>query len=99
MDTLKTVEKALKILLTLTVHHEGLGTSELSAELNISMPTVCRLLNTLREHGFVQHHPIIKKYMLGKAALDIARSFYMHIGFQLVSVAEPYIEALRRDRS
>ena len=95
MDTLKTAERALKILLILTAHHEGMGTTELSAELNISMPTMSRLLNTLREHGFVQHHPITKKHILGKATLDIGRSFYQHIGYQLLSVAKPEILALR----
>lgn len=95
MTTLRTVERALKILKILTAHHEGMGTAEISSELDISMPTASRLLNTLKNQNFVQHHPIIKKYMLGKAALDIGRSFYKHIGIQLVSVAEPYLEALR----
>lgn len=95
MDTLKTVEKALKILKILTAQHEGKGTAELSAEINVSMPTASRLLSTLRQHSFVQRHPITKKNMLGKAALDIGRSFYQHIGYQLLSVAKPEIMALR----
>jgi len=95
VHSLKTVEKALKILMILGADQEGKGTAEISAELHVSMPTASRLLSTLRQHSFVQRHPTTKKYMLGKAAFDIGGSFYKHITYQLLSVAKPEILALR----
>jgi DNA-binding IclR family transcriptional regulator len=89
------VEKALKVLLLLTPHSEGLGTSELSEKLGFTLPTVSRLLHILAKHDFVQKHPGGKKYVLGKAALDIGRFAHKHIGSQLAAIARPHIDALR----
>jgi DNA-binding IclR family transcriptional regulator len=92
---LNSIEKALKVLATLAVHEQGMGTSELSEELTFTMPTVSRLLRVLAKHGFVQKQPEGKKYVLGKVALDIGRFAHKHIGSQLAAIARPFIDELR----
>lgn len=94
-ENLNSAEKVLKILLVLAKHEEGMATGELSEELGFTKPTVSCLLQTLSKHDFVRRNPSGKKYVLGKSALDIGRSAYGHIGYQLASVAGPYIDALR----
>jgi DNA-binding IclR family transcriptional regulator len=89
------VEKALKILMFLANRHEGMGTGELSQELDISAPTASRLLSILSKNEFVRKNPVGKKYVLGKSALDIGRFAYRHIGSQLIPIAKPYIDSLR----
>jgi len=92
---LNSVEKALKILLVLITHDEGMGTSDLSEELGLTMPTTSRLLSILSKHDFVRRNSAAKKYVLGKSALDIGKFAYRHIGSQLVSIAKPHLDALR----
>lgn len=92
---LNSVEKVLKILLVLAKHEEGMATGEISEELGFTKPTVSRLLQTLSKHDFVRRNPLGKKYVLGRSAFDIGRSAYGHMGSQLASIAEPYIDALR----
>jgi DNA-binding IclR family transcriptional regulator len=92
---LNSIEKALKVLLALAGHEQGMGTSELSKELAFTMPTVSRLLGILAKHSFVQKQPKRKKYVLGKAALDIGRLAHKHIGSQLAVIARPFINELR----
>lgn len=94
-DSLNSVEKALKILSTLTLSEEGLGTGELSEQLGFSMPTVSRLLNVLSKHDFVRKGPAGKKYVLGKSAFDVGRFASRHISSQLVTITRPHIDALR----
>jgi DNA-binding IclR family transcriptional regulator len=92
---LNSIEKALRVLLVLAGHEQGMGTGELSKELAFTMPTVSRLLGILAKHGFVQKQPKGKKYVLGKAALDIGRFAHKHIGSQLAAIARPFIDELR----
>ena len=94
-ENLNSAEKALKILLLLAKHEEGMATGELSEELGFTKPTVSRLLQTLSKHDFVRRNPPGKKYVLGKSAFDIGRSAQGHVGYQLASIAGPYIDALR----
>jgi len=89
------VEKALKILMVLANDYEGMGTGELSRELDLSMPTTSRLLRILSKNEFVRKNPVGKKYVLGKSALDIGRFAYRHIGSQLIPIASPHIDTLR----
>ncbi len=50
-EKLNAVEKALKILQIQKNYEEGLGTDEISKELNFTMQTVSRLLNDLSRNG------------------------------------------------
>ncbi len=94
-ETLNSIEKALKMLAILALHEQGMGTSELSEELKLTMPTVSRLLHILAKHGFVQKQQEGKKYLLGKAALDIGRFAHRHLGSQLAAIARPFVDELR----
>lgn len=92
---LNSIEKALKILVTLAAHEQGMGTSDISEELKLTMPTASRLLRVLSENGFVQKQPEGKKYVLGKAALDMGRSAYKHLGAHLAAIGKPFVDDLR----
>ena len=94
-ENLNSAEKVLRILLVLAQHEGGMATGELSEELGFTKPTVSRLLQTLSKHDFARRNPPGKKYVLGKSAFDIGRSAQGHVGYQLASIAGPYIDALR----
>lgn len=89
------VEKALKILLLLSTHGQGLGTGEISEELGFSLPTASRLLSTLSKYEFVRKSDPGKKYILSRSAGDIGQVALSHMGSQLIPIARPFIEALR----
>jgi IclR family transcriptional regulator, KDG regulon repressor len=95
IESLSSVEKALKIIRTLSDHPEGLGTLYLGEKLGLSTSTASRLLIILAKQDFVRKSPFGKKYILGNAILDIGRSSHMHLGSQLVPIAAPYIDSLR----
>jgi DNA-binding IclR family transcriptional regulator len=68
-----------------------LSLQELSAETGLNKNTVFRVLYTLAEHGYVSkenHH-----YRLGQKAADLGNA-RLH-GLNLVTVASPYLTALR----
>lgn len=94
-ESSNSVEKALKILITLANHEDGIKTGQLSEELGFSKPTTSRLLGILSKYDFVQRNPCGMKYILGKSILDIGREASKHIIYQLVPVAKPYIDKLR----
>lgn len=88
------VEKALKILMVLSIHERGLGTGELSDKLGFTLPTVSRLLNTLSKHDFVRKSPTGNKYVLGQSALHIGRNAFRHLETQLIPIVKPFIDEM-----
>ena len=71
MKTIGAVEKALAILNKFRKEQPEWNLTGLSRELNISKPTVLRLLNTLEKYGFVQKNKITHQYRLGMRLFDL----------------------------
>jgi DNA-binding IclR family transcriptional regulator len=62
---LNSVEKAIKILLAFRVQRPSWGVRELSTHLGFSPATTQRLLQTLKEYGFVYQDSGTRQYRLG----------------------------------
>lgn len=62
---IKSVNKALDIILLFTHRYHGLGIAEISHILNIPKGTVHGLVRTLLKAGFLQQDPAARKYQIG----------------------------------
>jgi IclR family acetate operon transcriptional repressor len=86
------VDKALDVLMLLTREHT-LGVREIARRLNMSAPTVYRLLTRLAAHELVQQVPGSHEYKLGWACLDLARNTLADV--DVVQQGPPVAKALR----
>jgi IclR family KDG regulon transcriptional repressor len=86
------IERALIILDLLAQTPAGMGTRGISHKLGYSAGSVQKILNTLRAQGFVSKSPDTDKYVLGIAALRLARLIISQM--DLSTVARPYLEEL-----
>jgi DNA-binding IclR family transcriptional regulator len=86
------VRKAFQIL-ELVAKRNGLMTiSDLSRELGISKSTVYGIAQALEEAGALMRDEKTKRYTLGTAVFDLART--AHARLDLKDVARPYMETL-----
>jgi IclR family acetate operon transcriptional repressor len=88
--------KALQILFLLAHEAEPLGIHEIARRLEMTPPTVHRLLSVLAEHDLVQGGGRRSEYRLGWACLDLARGF---LGGAGVAQAAPPIANRLRDET
>ena len=92
-ETLDSVTRALDVL-RLLEHGDTLTLSQITRELNLSLPRAHRILATLERSGFIFRSPEDKSYRLtfGTHGPDA------HLTFDLVlDVAHPILEKLRDD--
>lgn len=64
-NTVKSVEKALKILLLFSEQEPQLSNSEIASRMEIPTPTASRLIKTLTDMGYLTKNTVNGKYMLG----------------------------------
>lgn len=86
------VEKALFILKAFSTDRPIWGVRELSAFLNFSPPTVQRLLQTLKEHSFVEQDPATRQYRLGNIYFQMVH--ILQNTFPIARVAQPFMHQL-----
>ncbi|CAB3394400.1 IclR family transcriptional regulator [Kyrpidia spormannii] len=91
-DTVKSVDRALVILERVSRYKEGVGITELAAEVSMYKSTVHRLLTTLARRGYVEQDPETGRYKLGYAILDMASRLLGSL--DLRREARPYLEEL-----
>jgi DNA-binding IclR family transcriptional regulator len=91
-DSVRAVERALDILLAFKPHDDGLTVSELLDRVDLSRPTLYRLLWTLQTTQFLtsSHNP--KRFRLGPAVAQLAHAWTSAL--DLGSVAEPMMRRL-----
>jgi len=87
------VDKALQVLLLLARESEPLGVREIGRRLQMSPPTVHRLLATMSSYDLVQQVGGRSVYRLGWACLDLSRSVLG--GTELAQVAPEIAYRLR----
>jgi DNA-binding IclR family transcriptional regulator len=83
MKQTTSVDKALEILLLLS-RNRRLGVREIARTLDMSAPTVYRLLTRLAAHGLAQQVHGSHDYKLGWACLELARNAIAEIGLAQV---------------
>ena len=93
-DGVRAVGRALDILLAFSPQDATLSASELLERLNLSRPTLYRLLYTLQSHGFVTAEGEPQRFRLGPAVAQLAHSWSASL--DLVSLAQPMLRQLWR---
>ncbi|HEY8341601.1 MAG TPA: IclR family transcriptional regulator, partial [Calditerricola sp.] len=93
MESLETLDRALRVLKALPLSPRGATVSELAAATGINRTTTMRILVTLQDHGLVTWDADTGRYSLGMGILELASGFFA--GNELVQVALPCLEALR----
>ena len=91
---LKTIGDAFNILRALGEEGRPMGVADLSAREGYGRSKVHRLLDTLRYEGWVDQDPVTRKYSLGSAVLELARSKLKST--DLIKVVEPYLAEMVR---
>lgn len=86
------VKKALCLLKVFTEARPELGLSDLSRMTQVDKATAHRLLQTLREEGLIDQHPVSKLYRLGGAVLVLAR--VREAAFPFTSLVQPMLDLL-----
>ena len=82
MAEIQSLAKGLKILNLLEHSRNGMGTTEVAAQLEIDKSSASRLLHTLANYGFVEQDGLTARYLPGTA-----------VGHAGAALAEPhYVE-------
>lgn len=90
---LNTVERAVQVMMTLSLHPKGLSLSEIGQEIGSNKQAVFRICQTLREFDFVRPDAQSGKLRLGSAVRRIADSVQADV--DLRQLAAPVLEQLR----
>lgn len=91
--TVRSVERAMDILLCFADQPGGLGVTQIADRLGLYKSTVHRLLQALEAKGFVRRDPMSERYHLGERVLQLAASFPQ--SDDLPAVATPEMIRLR----
>jgi DNA-binding IclR family transcriptional regulator len=91
VDSVRAVDRALDILLAFQGIEGGLSVAELLKRVDLSRPTLYRLLRTLEGKGFVVSAGDPQRFRLGPAVAQLAHAW--NASLRLADVAEP---AMRR---
>jgi IclR family KDG regulon transcriptional repressor len=88
------VDRAIRILLTLAEQDRARSLTELSKELNIPKATVYRILDPLEHHDLVVRDSDKREYSLGIGILRLSDRVTM--SYALEKVSSPYLENLAK---
>ncbi|MBX6394364.1 MAG: IclR family transcriptional regulator [Alicyclobacillaceae bacterium] len=91
-DTVKSVDRALRILEQVSRYKEGVGITELAADVDMYKSTVHRLLTTLLNRGYVEQDVKTGRYKLGYKILEMASRLLGNLDIR--KEARPYLEDL-----
>lgn len=92
VKTVRSLEKALAIIDLFNENRPEMNLSEISRRTGYPMPTVYRLISTLRNNGFVTHSEIKNTYRLGLKFFEIASRVARGTG--LLQAASAALESL-----
>lgn len=90
-----TVEKALRLLELLSTHDTPVRLSELSRESGMNKSTAYRMLETMRQMGYVQQDEPGGRYMITSRMWQIGVRAFQRIDIR--NLARPFLETLSRD--
>ena len=91
--TVKTVEKALRIVECFFSTAQELGVTEIARTIRVNTSTVQRVVNTLCKHGYLRRQVGSRRYQLGLRFLEASGLILQRM--DLRPVARPHLLALR----
>jgi DNA-binding IclR family transcriptional regulator len=86
------LKKAVDVLRLIVRSREPLGVSQIARELSLVKSTVLGIVKTLEEQGLIVQDGLGKKYVAGKALLDLSREALKSV--ELPTIARPFLERL-----
>jgi len=92
-DTVRSVEKALDIILAFSEDKPQLSLPEICKMINMPKSTVYRLLSTLENRGFIEHSQMNGKYQLGSRFIKLSNIALKN--YDLNETALPVMNELR----
>lgn len=94
-DNVRAVGRALEILLAFTAQDYELSAGELLKRVNLSRPTLYRLLYTLQEHGFLDAVGEPQRFRLGPSVAKLAHVWTSSL--DLAAIAQPILQKIWRE--
>jgi IclR family acetate operon transcriptional repressor len=91
-DSVRAVGRALEILLAFTPQDFELSAAELLTRVDLSRPTLYRLLYSLEEHGFIQSVGDPQRFRLGPAVAKLAHVWTSSLDLSVV--ADPILRRI-----
>lgn len=91
-EGVRSVRRALAILKAFTVNDRSLTAAELGKRVDLSLPTLYRLLYTLEESGFIVSSGDPQQFRLGPAVGDLSHALSGHI--DVAQLAEPMLQTV-----
>lgn len=86
-NSVRAVDRALEILLAFTAGDHELAVSDLLQRVDLSRPTLYRLLDTLEQNRFLMSTGDPKRFRLGPAVAQLAHAW--NAGLNVAAIAEP----------
>lgn len=86
MSSVQSVANALRVLITLSHLGGEVGVNETARFLSLSPSVTYRLLNTLKEHGFLEKDAVTRKYRIGLRAFEVGRLYINRYPFAQIAV-------------
>jgi len=93
VETVQSIDRALKLLEILSDFDEGLGLLDLSERAELSKSTAHRLLSTLKENGYIRQNAITGKYQLTMKLFHLGSKTVEKM--DILKLSRPYLEKLR----
>lgn len=90
--TVKTLDKALKLIECFACAKKELGITEISLMTGENKATVYALLNTFKARGYIMQNPENSKYRLGAKFMELG--FMVHENLEVVRITRPYLTKL-----
>jgi IclR family acetate operon transcriptional repressor len=91
-DNVRAVGRALEILLAFKSQDTDLSVSDLLKRVDLSRPTLYRLIYTLEEHGFLSSYGDPQKFRLGPSVAKLAHVW--NATLDLAGIAEPVMRKI-----
>ena len=90
MTTIRSVERAIKVLLYVCENSVPAGLSQISRAVGLDKTTTWRLLATLEKENMLQQDPVTKKYIPGANISNLSNTWRSDVR----KVARPFLEEL-----
>jgi len=94
-NMVKSVSRALDIMLLISMKKSGLGVTEIARQIDINKSSVYRILSTLVQYGFIEQDKETGRYKLGYKFLEVSSRLLESI--DLREEARPFLTELEKE--
>src|SRR5690348_7171202 len=91
----KSVSRALDIIMLVSMKKGGLGVTEIANQMDINKSSVFRILSTLVQYGYVEQDKETGRYKLGYTFLEVSSRLLESM--DLREEARPFLQELERE--